>query len=380
MKRISVLLLAVLILLCGCKDTEQDVTDTSAVYETAVQTAAEETTAETTAVTDLPAPDVAVPDVVTAGGYSKEAVDVLGYGEIKFTHSVEYPKIDSEMSGAAALNEKIAERYEKIINELKNGEESNKLYSIYYLSSACDGIIFISVIEDIGWQYSEGMYAQKIFYYDAANDKEMSAEEYAAHFGIDIDAAKKNILYTYELARAYMDDTSCAVNEIGGAAFMGTPAAGKLYPAMQTEFDFDFDGIEVVGDEVNMYYSGMMYIRNIYKIALHRDTLLPVHPHYVGYIVPNDVDSDEIYITFKNGEIAEYSLPKSSGIYAISITSSEISVLSTVNKTYTISINGGESYNAGNQAYLDENSYCDTFYIKEYLAPSELLSIVICEK
>ncbi len=389
MKKLLVLLLTLMLLLCSCDKLGQAIgeyilehaetgTNYIPIDEPEISTTAEITTTveETTVAETLPPePEVEIPYVVSAEKYEKDIVDIMGYDGFDYPHSVEYPKIDSDKAGAAALNAKIAERYTKIINQLKNGEEANNIYNIGYQTSVCDNVIFIHVIESTGWQYSEGMTEQKIFYYDAVNDKELTAEEYAAHFGIDLEKAKENIVYTYELARSYMDDTSVIISGDDENALY-EPAPGKLFPAKQSEFYYDFDGLEVTENYVNLYYNGQQYVLSIYEFALDRETLLPRRPHYMGYVLPNNSEINEVKITLDNGTVTEYSIPEDTGVYNVKISSMVISVFSSVRlEDWEISINGGKKYTAGGQMYNGENQYQYDFYIGEYIPIEELKTI-----
>lgn len=374
MKKVCILCLALCVLLCSCDETKPvETTDTSAAL-TRVVTTAEETTAFTAEIV-YPEP-VIVPAVVTADSYEKEAVDAFEGGDFGFTHSVEYPKINCDKPGALALNEKMAETYVKVIDELKADTEDNRLYTISYEYSTDDiGVIFIRITESVGWQYSEGMTTQKIFYYDGVNDKELTVEEYAERLGIDLDKAKENVLYTYELASSYYEDESVITDETGN--IIEAPSSGKLYPAKQSSFDFDFNGIEIEDSKLIMHYGGQMYTYHTFEFALDRDTLAPANPHYKGYVMPNDGNGD-ININFENGEVTSYALPNDSGILALEFSSTRITVKSYSQLSLEVSINGGESYGMGDQMF-DTNSseYTYVFFASEYVPIEELKAIEI---
>lgn len=376
MKKLFILLFALSLLLCSCDD---ETVSTTEVTETTCETENSTTAETTTAAETLPViPAVIIPEVITAAKYEKPIVDMMGYGGFDYPHSIEYPKIDSDKAGAVALNDKIAAKYEKTINELKSGTEGNNIYNFSYTSSVCDGVIFIRISEDTGWQYSEGMHEQKIFYYDAVNDKELTSEEYAAHFGIDPEKAKGNVVYTYELARSYMEDTSVMISGEDENAIY-EPAPGTLFPAMQSEFNYKFDGLEVTDDTVNLYYNGQQYVLSTYCFALDRETLAPKYPHYMGYVAvifPTDFSESDVKITLENGKVTEYSIPEHSGIYNIKISSTAITVYSNVRlDDWGISVNGGERYTAGGQMYDDENLYQYNFYAREYIPADALKTI-----
>lgn len=378
MKKLLTSLLALSVFLCGCELTQAPVKNTDLVTQTVNETdypASAEVTVPVTTEEIVTEPVFEPALAVTARSYEKKAIDKVFGGEFDFTHKVEYPKIESDKPGAAELNKQIADYYDKIINELINGEEENYLYNIFYEASTDNlGVIFIRMIQSIGWQYSEGMVDQKIYYYDTVNDKVLTAEEYASMHNIDLERAKENVLYTYELASAYYEDKGVAVSEIGGEV-LGAPDTGKLYPAKQTEFDFDFYGIEIDGDDLIMHYGGQMYTYSTYKFVLDRDTLAPRTPHYKGYVMPNGTSGD-IVINLENGEVTNYNLPAETGIFAINITSSRITVHSTSLLSYSISVNGGECFSPGGQAYdPSTGEYLDEFYFNDYISPNDLKTI-----
>lgn len=379
MKKLITSLLALSVLLCGCELTPKPITDIPPATQTVEEIdppASVVTEIPTSATEEIVTEPVFVPVTVsTARTYEKKAVDKMFGGEFDFTHKIEYPKIDSDKPGAAELNKYFADYYDKTINELINGEEENYLYNIYYESSTDNlGVILIRMIQSVGWQYSEGMVDQKIFYYDSKNDRQLTVDEYASMHNIDLERAKENVLYTYELARAYYEDTSIVASEIGGEE-LGAPEMGVLYPAKQTQFDFDFYGIEIDGNDLIMHYGGQMYIYSIYEFILDLNTLVPKTPHYKGYIMPNSTTGD-IVINFENGEVTSYNLPADKGIYIINFSSSKITVKSSELLSYNISINGGQGYSAGGQMYdPDIGEYTDEFYINEYLSPNELKTI-----
>lgn len=376
MKKLFALTLVLALAFCACDSEATYTTATDTTFKTEISTTAEIVTTVVETVATMP--ETNVPDVVSAVKYEKPIVDMLGYSTWDYPHSVEYPKIDSDKAGALALNEKIAERYTKFIDELKNGTEGNCIYNFRYTSSICDDVIFIQVIENTGWQYSEGKTEQKVFYYDAKNDKELTSEEYAAYFGVDLEKAKENVLYTHELACAYMDDMSVMISGEDENTIY-EPAPGTLFPAKQSSFDWTFDGLEVTDDTVNLYYKGYQYVLSTYKFALDRETLAPKQPHYMGYLAvvfPTNYSENEVKIALENGKITDYSIPEYSGVYRVTISSREISVYSKVRlDDWEISINGGERYSAGGQMYNGENQYQYSFYMKEYIRAEDLKTI-----
>lgn len=387
MKKFSVLLVALVFILSSCIAITKIPSTPVETKETVFGDAGEEPVAsateaiETTAAETEPAPEIILPEIITADSYEKKAIDTLGYGGFDFTHKIEYPKILSDKSGAMALNEKIAERYGKYINELKENKEGNILYHVGYTYSVCDNIYFIRITENIGWQYSEGSDSQMIYYFDAENDKELSIAEYLAHFGIDRDKADIGVRHSFELARAGLGTEPYLSEEIGGEK-LGAPAVNSLLYRGYDKFDdtVNWDGIEVTENEIKMHMSGTVYITSYFTCVLDRDTCMPVYPNYAGCSMPDGAaESNNIVVTFENGKVTSLSMPSKYEIFAINYSASEITVRSYKNiENCEISINGCEPYSWGNASYdPDTGEFADTFYINEYIPMNEFSSIVI---
>ena len=150
-------------------------TQTEATSQTAEAT--ETTPPETTA----PAP---LPEVKDGTVYTKKAIDAFQDGSLDFMHSLTIPKIDSTKPGAEALNAKILAEQQDKLDALAANKEENHLYTVTYSTSGADGILAINVYEYIGWQYSEGGSSRRFYYYDAAEDRELTLDETLARLSM----------------------------------------------------------------------------------------------------------------------------------------------------------------------------------------------------
>ncbi len=314
--------------------------------------------------------EIAVPDVITADSYEKVFADDYDWS---FTHSVIYPKIDSDKPGAAAINKEISDIYGKIISELKNNQEGGMLYTVEYSSSVLNGIIFIHIKGYTGLYGSEGYYHQRLFYYDVAADSKTTPEEYASRAKIDLEKAKENILYSHALANEYMEDTAIPVD--GARSVVASPEKGKIYPAKQSKFDYEFDGVELVDNEVHMYYHGQEYILLNFDFVLDRVTLMPKDSHYICTLPTDATDTDTFKFTFENGIVTGYSVPKECGIRAIKVSSTEVTIDTVeILDSISFSINGGEKQPFYNWASLEDGTL-HTSYLDTYIAPEEIRTI-----
>lgn len=190
----SVLLLSFIALsLFGCQKVHRPVsklpsenTD-SVTIETDAGTDAEINTPHPTVLFDTSKfKNIKTPEVVDAVNF--EQLEVFEDYNYEYLHRIVLPEINSELPGAVALNKKMADQDIETVEFLKNKTEvSHQLYAIDYTSSTYDGIIAIQKHGFIGLFASEGMDYGEYYYYDAVNDREMTAEEYLAHFGLNSD-------------------------------------------------------------------------------------------------------------------------------------------------------------------------------------------------
>lgn len=197
--------LAVLLLFSSCKNQKNTGdSETTDEAEIGISTMASAPLTDATESADASAMDTTLffdpapyviktdaPEVITVVNYEKQAVDCLGGGSFDFVHQISIPALDSAKPGAKALNAKIFDRHSSHIEELKTDAEESNLYHIFYSSSTLGSMVFIRVQTEVGRQYSEMSFANYYYYYDAAADREVSAEEYLAYFGLKADTLAK---------------------------------------------------------------------------------------------------------------------------------------------------------------------------------------------
>ena len=168
--------------------------------------------------------DIEVPDVVDA---KMLVQDEVFDGTFEYRYIVAIPEIDSAEPGASAFNEKIYSEYAELL-DVEANRKQGFLYQITYESSAYDGIILVHMIENYGFYQSEGAHLDSYFYYDSIKDTELTAEEYAAHFGLDTERLS-------ELARWCLDTEwempmySYEMTDSGEIDFVESPELNKLY-------------------------------------------------------------------------------------------------------------------------------------------------------
>lgn len=191
MKRLGKIVLTALCLslLAGCGKTGQEPAST--------QTPAPAVTAAPeTAVTPQPE-ETAAPEEPLVGEalrYQREVVDT-NHEDYPFNdHQLVIPKINRDGEGAQALNQKIYDTYAPIYQELQEYQEENRLYNITCTSRMAGDLVGIIMTESVAWQYSEGEVDYTAFYYDAAQDRELTFEEYITALGFDLPTLETKVL------------------------------------------------------------------------------------------------------------------------------------------------------------------------------------------
>lgn len=236
-----VCLLAISVLLAGCgkpkTPDENEPTDTKITTDAEMSQPTSESSAAATEPTGTLAPEselyfdpepyimgeIDAPAVIAAATYEKQAIDCTFDGPFDFVHRISIPALDSDKPGAQALNAKIFDHYSPHIEELKTDTEGGNLYHISYFSSTLGSMVFLCVQTVGGWQYSEGWHSNSYYYYDAAADREVSAKEYLAYFGLDADALAKEAALSDAYLRA-VDSQSFYYGEIEAEELRGAIA------------------------------------------------------------------------------------------------------------------------------------------------------------
>lgn len=334
-----------------------------------------------------PSEQIAQPAIEVADEIEKQAIDAFTSGEkFDFVHSVKYPRIVSDKPGADALNVKIATRYAPMIESLRSNGEGRELYRVGY-NAAYTGknyyTLMIHFTEYGGWQYSEGGESQRFFYYDGANDCELTVDEYLASMDIDKEKALAGALWSYDLARAgFAADYDGEMSEVSANTeyrlpesdeILGATAENMLYYQRYTAFadSVVLDGAYVTPETVTLYFSGRMYTSNTFTVTLDRETLMPVRPNYEGVIALTAADTDKIEILFENGKVVSATAPAAYADSRITVRAHKVTVYSaeSFNKA-TLSVNGGVPRSWGNAG----GSY--NFYIDGYTEYDKLESVV----
>lgn len=396
MKKLFLFLIALSVFLYSCAD-KPAVTAPETTAKTTDEIPAVTTLPpiETSAVTLPPQPPVQ-PAIITADEYTKKAVDAFGYGGFDFTHSVSYPKIDSDATGAKALNEKIALLYAPMIEKLRNGKEGNELYRVGY-NAAYTGknysTLMIHFTEYGGWQYSEGGSTQRFFYYDASSDRELTVEEYLTAMDVDLDKAMDNALWSYDLAKAGGTADLGGENLNHGAdsefrlphedEILSATKKNILYEQRFTEFgdSVELDGAYVDYDTVTLYFGACIYTTYTFSVTLDRETLEPVRPNYQVAVSLTAADTDKIEILFENGKdekVISATAPAANASDVITVKSHKVEILTEGDYNEAVfSINGSAPKRWSTAGMTSENKSLYYFYTDGYIPYGELESIVI---
>ena len=282
-----------------------------------------------------PSEPVVVPEIVIAEEYAK---DSLGYGDY-YQHLIQYPKILSDAPGAAALNQRFRESYGHIIKILKADAEKDALYNISFSSSTYDGIICIRIAETTGTIVDSGSRMdgiwvdetcnEKIIYYNAATDQEMTLEEYIAHFGIDLEKAKIGVLGSFEIENREVGKGSAFASETIGGEPIFPLESNRLYFLQYPSLNdtVSLYGIDVTSSTLCLYYAeDSLYGHLSFCCPLQRDTYAPVHPNYTCTVrIPEDAkESDSIEIAFTDGRVSDIAAPSIYKIDVVEITAKKL--------------------------------------------------------
>lgn len=143
------------------------------------------------------AESVTVSDAVN---YSKKVVPIYeGSVSEDWEHSVIIPKIDKDLPGAEAINEKIYDKFYPYCQVLKDGEEKSYLCWISYDYSVYDGILVIQITHGYGWQASEGYTDYYEYMYDIEGDKELSIGEALSAWNLKEESLREKINQSKEV-------------------------------------------------------------------------------------------------------------------------------------------------------------------------------------
>ncbi len=316
------------------------------------------------------------PPIETAVHYERDAYSIYSGGKIG-KQLITYPRITTGTASAKKLNNLISDELDPIIKELEKGND-HKTYNVKYGYTLFDGCISIVIDYSIGRQGTEGGEMRKMFYFDLANDRVLTMDEYIARLNIDIEKAKDGALWSYDLGSAgYAGGDAICADTLGGDEI--EPENGKFYYKKYGAFDKSvaFDGIGVSESEVVLYMTGHAFTSNIFTVTLDKATLLPIRPNYALKIDASSAKDGEFEIRLSDGEVNSVTLPE--GTKNVTISASYISFDSDIPfKADTFKING-EKWGLGYNASFDPDTggYGYSFHISPYVPPKMLKSITI---
>lgn len=252
--------------------------------------------------------DIDTPAVVDAINFEK--TDIFDGGAYEFTHKIVLPQIDSTLPGAVALNNKMAGSDITLAERLANtGEPSRHLYRVSYDYSAYDGIIAIQKTSFTGLYQSEGASSSEHYYYDSVNDKELTADEYLAHFGLDADDLNFRARFSSSYLWAedkyyggiYYCDTLLCSDESKYSEVM--PENGLVY-GVAKEANTP-TGFKVTKEAVTVYFTVIGYTSYADECRILVENGMPDNPLFFLNCIPTDKLEGKkgIEINIDNGKI-----------------------------------------------------------------------------
>lgn len=393
-KHLKVTLIALMLVaaLAACgKDNPQNTTNptgevgTSAESEPTVTEPTETTVPETTA--PETAPSAPLPKVKDGTVYTKEAIDyAFGGGSFGFTHSLLIPAIDSTKPGAEALNAKMLADQQEKLDALAAGKEENVLYTVNYSTSGADGILVINVYEYIGWQYSESGTTRRFYYYDAAADCELTADEVLTRLSFTKETLAKAFRWSSEFNLVTDEGTeeqTARAESVFGTPLDGTPEKGKFYYAEQNcNAELELLGIDFDETTVAPCYRYVIYTVGTTACPIDRTSGQPMHPYYECTIDAADLQvGDAFRITIKDGKVTEAVVPAALQVQRVTIASDGVTVLYGKGATYSMDradfrVNGSSVNSGSNSGGIDaEDVFSNYRFMKEYIPLDKLTTI-----
>ena len=386
---LTAIALAAMLTACG-KSTpdnikpETDLPDSLSTNVTTTEPAetTETSTAETTATT-APA---ALPEVKDGTVYTKKAVDMFSGGDFDFLHSLIIPKIDSTKPGAEALNAKMLADQQEKLDALAANKEENYLYTVTYSTSGADGILVINVYEYIGWQYSEGGSSRRFYYYDAAEDRELTLDETLSKLAMTKESLNRAFAWSSEYAAISVEnpDRTQALAE----TVFGTPLTGAYdtsvfrYAEMRSGNEVELLGIDFDETTVSPCYHYVIYTVSTTACPIDRANGQPLHPYYECTMNAADLQTGDAFrITIKDGKVTEAVVPAEAQVQGVTITSDGVTVLYGKGATYSMDradfrVNGSSVNSGSNSGGIDaEDVFSNYRFMKEYIPLDKLTTI-----
>ncbi len=352
-------------------------TQTEATSQTTVTT--ETTPPETTA----PAP---LPEVKDGTVYTKKAIDAFQDGSLDFMHSLTIPKIDSTKPGAEALNAKILAEQQDKLDALAANKEENHLYTVTYSTSGADGILVINVYEYFGWQYSEGGSSRRFYYYDAAEDRELTLDETLSKLAMTKESLNRAFAWSSEytsINTEYPDRTRTFAATVFGAPLTGAYDASVFrYAEMQSGNEVELLGIDFDDATVSPCYRYAVYTVGTTSCPIDRASGQPLHPYYECTIDAADLQTGDAFrITIKDGKVSEAVVPAEAQVQRVTIASDGVTVLYGKDAAYSINYAdfrvNGESVNDGSgSGGIDaEDVFSEFRFMADYIPLDKLTTI-----
>ena len=380
--------LAAALAACGeGKPNHSDAPATDLPTSLTTQTEAASQTTETTETTppETTAP-AALPEVKDGTVYTKKAVDMFSGGDFDFLHSLTVPKIDSTKPGAEALNAKILADQQEKLDALAAGKEKNDLYTVTYSVSGADGILAVNVYEFTGWQYSESYSSRRFYYYDAAEDRELTLDETLSKLAMTKESLNRAFAWSSEYAAISVENsdlTRTLAESVFGAPLTGVYDTSVFrYAEMQNGNKAELLGIDFDETTVSPCYRYSIYTVGTVSCPIDRASGQPMHPYYECTIDAADLQvGDAFRITIKDGKVTEAVVPAALQVQRVTIASDGVTVLYGKDATYSMDNTdfrvNGESVNWGsNSGGIDaEDVFSNYRFMADYIPLDKLTTI-----
>lgn len=279
---------------------------------------------------------------VTAESYRREAYDHYTGGKLYCTQSVVLPRLTANAPGTAAINEKIAAESAPILEALRGGEDG-RLYDVSFDVYLNTGKLALRVRQSVGRQGASGGDSEVIYYYDTEENRELTAEEYLAAFGVDLDKAKAGALWCGSCETSDYPPAYVYAERVGGKTSSELPDGSGVFYRRLDRFDASvvLDGVAVTADSLLLFFSGSAYQDFTFTCALHRETLLPLQPDFVCKVEDWDERGDELTMTFSGGVLESAVCPAGAQIEKMCVSPTEICFESALHfDADTLKING----------------------------------------
>ena len=367
----------------GGKQTTDTTPPASLTTQTEATSQTTEATETTPPETTAPAP---LPEVKDGTVYTKKAIDAFQDGSLDFMHSLTIPKIDSTKPGAEALNAKILAEQQDKLDALAANKEENHLYTVTYSTSGADGILAINVYEYIGWQYSEGGSSRRFYYYDAAEDRELTLDETLARLSMTQADLNRAFAWSSEytsINTEYPDRTRTFAATVFGAPLTGAYDASVFrYAEMQSGNEVELLGIDFDDATVSPCYRYAVYTVGTTACPIDRASGQPMHPYYECTIDAADLQvGDAFRITIQDGKVSEAVVPAEAQVQRVTIASDGVTVLYGKDAAYSMDradfrVNG-ESVNDGSgSGGIDaEDVFSNYRFMADYIPLDKLTTI-----